>query len=183
MLFRSAERRDLYIDDQGALTLHQVSAKARNMARKHKIQVLFVDYLQLMSGTDAKSMRAYQLEEIMRGFKALAKSMQICVVALAQVNRKVEGEMPGLSDLKDSGSIEQDADVVAFIHRAIQVDPTLGDDWKFYASLRIAKNRQGRTGDIDLSYIGEETRFGAWSGPKPSKPGKTVQSTRAGTKL
>lgn len=164
-----AGRRNLFIDDQGALTLHQVSAKARNMKRKHGIDVLIVDYLQLMSGTDAKASRTYQLEEITRGLKALAKSLGIGVIALAQVNRKVEGGMPGLSDLKDSGAIEQDADIVAFIHRPIQVEPELGPEWKYFSTLRVAKNRQGRTGDIHLTYIGNETRFASWSGEIPVK--------------
>lgn len=167
-----AGKRALRIDDQGALTLHQVSAKARNMKRKHGMDVLIVDYLQLMSGTDQKASRTYQLEEITRGLKALAKSLGIGVIALAQVNRKVEGEMPGLADLKDSGAIEQDADVVAFIHRPIQADPDLSAEWKYYAKLRVAKNRQGRTGDIDLCYIGNETRFASWSGERPVKKTK-----------
>lgn len=165
-------RRNLFIDDQGALTLHQVSAKARNMKRKHSIDVLIVDYLQLMSGTDSKANRTYQLEEITRGLKALAKSLGIGVIALAQVNRKVEGGMPGLADLKDSGAIEQDADIVAFIHRPIQVEPELGPEWKYFATLRTAKNRQGRTGDVHLNYIGNETRFASWSGEIPVKRAK-----------
>ncbi|CAM5796602.1 replicative DNA helicase [Rhizobacter fulvus] len=161
--------RGFHIDDQGGLTLHQVCAKARNMKRKYSIDVLIVDYLQLMSGTDTKVSRAYQLEEITRGLKSLAKSLGIGVIALAQVNRRVEGDMPGLADLKDSGAIEQDADIVAFIHRPIQVDPTLGSEWKRFSTLRVAKNRQGRTGDIHLSYIGNETRFAGWSGEIPVK--------------
>lgn len=168
----SAANRSLHIDDQGALNLHQLNAKARNMRRKHSIDVLVVDYLQLMSGTDSKASRTYQLEEITRGLKALAKALGIGVIALAQVNRKVEGDMPGLADLKDSGAIEQDADIVAFIHRPIQVDPTLGPEWKFFSTLRVAKNRQGRTGDIYLSYIGNETRFASWAGEIPVKKAK-----------
>ncbi len=166
----AAARRNLLIDDQGALTLYQVCAKARRMKRRRGMDVLVVDYLQLMSGTDPKASRTYQLEEIMRGLKSLAKSMGIGVLALAQVNRKVEGGMPGLADLKDSGSIEQDADIVTFIHRPIQADPTLGVEWKNFATLRTAKNRQGRTGDINLSYVGNETRFAGWFGEVPVKP-------------
>lgn len=164
-----ASRRNLFIDDMGGLTLGQVTAKARAMKRKHGIDVLIVDYLQLMSGSDSRQPRAYQLEEISRGLKALGKSLNLAVIALAQVNRKVEGGMPGLSDLKDSGAIEQDADVVAFIHRPIMVDPELGDEWKYFAKLRLAKNRQGTTGDMPLTYIGNETRFASWSGQEPIK--------------
>lgn len=164
-----ASRRNLFVDDQGGLTLHQVTAKARNMRRKHGIDVLIVDYLQMMNGTDPRASRAYQLEEITRGLKGLAKSLGIAVVALAQVNRKVEGGMPGLSDLKDSGAIEQDADIVTFIHRPIHADPDLGDEWRYFAKLRCAKNRQGPTGDVSLTYIGHETRFANWSGAEPVK--------------
>jgi replicative DNA helicase len=168
-----AQSRNLYVDDMGGLTLGQVVAKARAMRRKYGIDVLVVDYLQLMSGTDSKQPRAYQLEEISRGLKALGKSLGIAVIALAQVNRKVEGGMPGLADLKDSGAIEQDADVVAFIHRPIQVDPELGEEWRYFAKLRVAKNRQGTTGDLALTYIGNETRFAGWSGPEPVKHTRT----------
>lgn len=174
----------LYIDDQGGLTIAQVRAKARAMKRKHNIAVLLVDYLQLMAGTDPKQSRAYQLEEITRGLKALAKELGIVVIALAQVLRKVETKadgMPGMSDLKDSGAIEQDADVIVFLHRAIVTNPKLSDEWKFYASAFVAKNRQGETGLLHLSYIGHETRFANWSGPPP-KGNDMADRQRAGNK-
>jgi replicative DNA helicase len=125
-----------------------------------------------MSGTDNKVSRAYQVEEISRGLKTLAKDLNIVVICLAQVNRGAADKgntPPGLHELRDSGSIEQDADVVAFIHRAIVADPNLGSDWTNYALLRLAKNRQGRTGDLNLAYVGEQTKFGQWNGPAPSK--------------
>ena len=159
----------LYIDDQSGLSLAQLALKARNLKRTRNIDVLIVDYLQLMSGRDDKVNRAYQLEEICRGLKSLAKELNIVVIALAQVNRRVGDAMPGLSDLKDSGSIEQDADVVAFVHRPIQHDPSLGTQFEHFAKLFIAKNRQGRTGVVPLAYIGHETRFGSWDGPEPQE--------------
>ena len=161
-----AASKKLYVDDQGALTLAQVRAKARAMKRKFGIGVLVIDYLQLMTGTDPKAMRTYQLEDITRGLKALAKELGIVVLVLAQVKRTVDG-MPGLSDLKDSGAIEQDADVVVFIHRPIVNKPDLPDEFRHYAQAFLAKNRQGPTGLINLAYVGKETRFGAWSGPPP----------------
>ena len=167
----------LYIDDQGGLNIHQATAKIRNLVRKHKVQVVIVDYLQLMNGTDAKVSRTYQLEEVMRSFKALAKSLGIAIVVLAQINRKVENGMPSLFDLKDSGAIEQDADVVMFIHRPIQVEPELGPEWSTFAQLRFAKNRQGRTGDTYLSYLGNQTRFAGWSGEIPTKSAKSRSKT------
>lgn len=168
----SSTRLNCCIDDQGGLTLAKARAKARNMKRTNKIEVLIVDYLQLMQGRDDKVSRTYQLEEISRGLKTLAKELGIVIIALAQVNRKSEDRanaIPGLSDLKDCGAIEQDADVVAFLHRPIMLDPSLGEAWAHFAKMRIAKNRQGRTGDINLAYIGHETRFASWIGPEPVK--------------
>jgi replicative DNA helicase len=102
-----------------------------------------------------------------KGLKILAKELDIAVICLAQVRRDAANTVPGLSDLKDSGAIEQDADVVAFIHRPIAADPQLPEPFKNYAQLRLAKNRQGRTGDIHLFYHGEYTRFDAWGGEPP----------------
>ena len=90
----------------------------------------------------------------------------------AQVNRGgVErvGQVPGLQDLRDSGAIEQDADVVAFIHRPIEAQPELGANFQNFALLRLAKNRQGRTGDVNLFYHGQYTCFESWAGPAPQK--------------
>jgi replicative DNA helicase len=160
----------LFIDDQPGLTFPQLRAKARAMKRKHGIKLLVVDYLQLMSGTDTKLSRNYQLEEISRGLKALAKSLGIAVVALAQVNRDAT-EMPSMRDLRDSGAIEQDADIITFVHRPIVAKPDLGDEWKQYAQWFIAKNRQGETCLIDMTYIGNETRFTSWFGQRPQAQG------------
>lgn len=161
-----------FVSDQGALTLNQVRTKARNLRRLAGIDVLIVDYIGLMSSTSNKENRNVQLGEISRGLKALAKELQISVLCLAQLNRKAEERadaMPQMSDLRDSGEIEQDADVILFIKRPIMANPDLGEEWKFYAKLAIAKNRQGRCGVIDLSYIGEQTRFSGWGGPPPKK--------------
>ena len=131
-----------------------------------------VDYIGLMSGMDAKANRNTQLEEISRGLKTLAKELGIAVLCLAQLNRKSEerpDQMPMMSDLRDSGAIEQDADVIVFIKRPIMSNPDLGGDWQHYAKLSVAKNRQGRCGYLHLSYIGEQTTFSGWAGPPPSK--------------
>ncbi len=163
-----------YASDQGNLTINQVRTKARNLKRLHGLNVLIVDYIGLMAGVDPKQNRAYQLEEISRGLKTLAKELDICVLCLAQVNRKVEERSehaPVLSDLRDSGAIEQDADVVMFIHRPIQQKPELAAEWEHYAKLTVVKNRQGRCGVMHLSYQGDQTRFGNWAGPPPSNKG------------
>lgn len=167
-----SKRLNFYVTDQGGLNINQVRSKARAIKRLHGLNVLIVDYIGLMSGLDAKQQRAYQLEEISRGLKTLAKELDMTVLCLAQVNRKVEERTdatPQLSDLRDSGAIEQDADVVVFVHRPIQAKPDLGGDWTNYAKASIAKNRNGRCGVINLFYLGEQTKFAAWSGPAPSK--------------
>lgn len=165
-----AKKLQFYVSDQGGLNINQVRAKARAIKRQHGLSVLVVDYLGLMVGLDPKQNRAYQLEEVSRGLKTLAKELGISVVVLAQLNRDVEkraDQTPMPSDLRDSGAIEQDADVILLIYRPIQAKPDLGNEWKHYAKLRIGKARQGRTGDVNLSYIGEQTRFEDWTGPPP----------------
>lgn len=174
-LVDSVERsktRHFYVVEQSGLNILQVRAKAKALRRRKGLDVLIVDYIGLMSGTDSKVSRAYQIEEISRGLKTLAKELGIVVICLAQVNRGAADKgnsPPGLHELRDSGAIEQDADVVGFIHRAIMQNPDLGDQWKNYALLRVSKNRQGRTGDVHLFYVGEQTKFGQWSGEVPSK--------------
>lgn len=161
-----------FVSDKSGLNIMQVRSKARALKRRQSLDVLMVDYIGLMSGMDSKQPRAYQIEEISRGLKGLAKDLDIVVVCLAQVNRGgVErvGQVPGLQDLRDSGAIEQDADVVAFIHRPIEAQPELGANFQNFALLRLAKNRQGRTGDVNLFYHGQYTCFESWAGPAPQK--------------
>ena len=161
-----------FVSDKSGLNIMQLRSKARALKRRQSLDVLIVDYIGLMSGMDSRQPRAYQIEEISRGLKGLAKDLDIVVVCLAQVNRGgVErvGQVPGLQDLRDSGAIEQDADVVAFIHRPIEAQPELGENFRNYALLRVAKNRQGRTGDVNLFYHGQYTCFESWAGPAPQK--------------
>ena len=155
----------LHINDQSGLNINQVRTKARALRRKHGLRVLIVDYLGLMSGLDAKQPRTYQLEDITKGLKSLAKELGITVLLLTQLNRKVEertDQIPMLSDLRDSGAIEQDADIVLFIHRPIKAKPDLPDEWKYYAKASVAKVRDGEPGNFDLMYIGENTKFQDW---------------------
>lgn len=161
-----------YVSDKSGLNILQVRSKARSLKRRYGLDVLIVDYIGLMSGLDSKQSRAYQIEEISRGLKALAKDLDIVVICLAQVNRAAAARgnnPPGLHELRDSGAIEQDADVVAFIHRPIMENPEAGEQFRNYGLLRVAKNRQGRCDDVHLSYQGEYTKFGSWSGPAPAK--------------
>jgi replicative DNA helicase len=145
------------------------------------LDVLIVDYIGLMAGLDAKANRNTQIEEISRGLKTLAKELSMSVICLAQLNRKSEerpDQMPQLSDLRDSGAIEQDADVIIFIKRPIMANPEIGDNFKYYAKASVAKNRQGRCGFLDLSYIGENTRFANWSGAAPQKESQNHSGRR-----
>ena len=160
-----------YSNDKGGLNINQVRAKARALRRKFGLKLLILDYLQLMSGTDPRAPRTYQLEEASRGLKALAKELGIPVIALVQVSRGVEKEidqMPRMSDIKDCGAIEQDADVILFIARPIQRKADLDAEWKYYAKGLVAKQRGGRCGPLDFTYIGENTRFMDWPKDTPA---------------
>lgn len=162
---------NLHLDDQPALTLLDVRSKARLVKRKYGLDFLVIDYLQLMSG--AGDNRNQQIEEISRGLKALAKELDIVVLALSQLSRAAAGRArPQLSDLRDSGAIEQDADVVMFIHRDEVDNPQT--HMRGLADLFVAKNRQGRIDDVLLNYQGQFTRFSDSTGSRPSLPEQRV---------
>lgn len=159
----------LLIDDTPALTVHELRARARRLKRDHDIALAVVDYLQLMSG-EGKN-RNEQIEGISRGLKALAKELKIPVIALSQLNRAVDGrpnKRPTMSDLRDSGAIEQDADLIAFLYR----DEVYNPDGPFQglAELKIGKQRNGRTGTVRLTFLGPFVRFenhhGEWPQPE-----------------
>lgn len=155
---------NLHLDDQGALTLLDVRGKARLVKRKHGLDLLVIDYLQLMSG--AGENRNQQIEEISRGLKALAKELDIAILALSQLSRNAANKSrPQLSDLRDSGAIEQDADIVIFVHRDEVDNPQT--HLRGYADVFIAKNRQGRIDDVLLAYQGQYTRFSDSTGSRP----------------
>ncbi len=164
--------RRLHVIDRAGLNIRQVRSLARGLKRRHGLDVLVVDYVGLMPGLDPRQPRTYQLGEASSGLKALAKDLGIAIIGLAQVNRGVADradQVPMLSDLRDSGSFEQDADVVALLHRPEAAKPDLGDDFAGYALLRVAKNRQGSTGDVHLEYDGPRTTFSPWQGPVPTR--------------
>lgn len=159
----------LYLDEQGGLTLADVRAKSRIVKRKHGLDVLVLDYLQLMAGNGDN--RNNEIEVISRGLKALAKELNIPIVVLAQLSRKCEergDKRPILSDLRDSGAIEQDADVVMFVYRDEQYNKNT--HWKGTAEILIRKNRQGQTGDVILTFRGEYSRFENFTGTIPEAP-------------
>jgi len=157
---QTMERMGLWIDDQGALRLLDVRMKAKQVKRKAGLDVLVVDYLQLMEG-DGDTRNA-QIETITRGLKALAKELEITVVLLSQLNRELErrpNKRPQPSDLRDSGAIEQDADVVMFLYRDEVYHADTMD--KGICEVDVALNRQGQSGRVALSFIGAQTRFEA----------------------
>jgi replicative DNA helicase len=155
----------LFVMDRPGLNFFQVATCARRHKRKHGIDLLVVDYLQLMAGEEGEK-RHSQIEEITRNLKTLAKELDIAILLLSQLSRKTEeSRRPKLSHLRDSGSIEQDADVVIFIHREEVDNPET--QWKNYADIHVAKNRQGALGRIGAGYIGHQVRFENFDGSLP----------------
>ena len=149
----------LYVDDNADLGIMELMSKARQLKRKGKLDLLIIDYLQLMK-TGKEENRAVAIGAISRGLKILAKEMQIPVIALAQLSRKVEEkgrERPQLSDLRESGSIEQDADMVWFVERKFV--QTHREEDKHSAELIVAKHRNGSVKDIPMTFIPEYTTF------------------------
>lgn len=168
----------LYIDDTPALTISALRTRARRLKRKHGLGLIVVDYLQLLSGNKASDNRVQEVSEITRGLKTLAKELHVPVVALSQLSRSVEqrdDKRPLLSDLRESGSIEQDADVVMFVYREgyylARQEPSEGDSEKYLAwqqkmlqtqntsELIISKQRHGPIGTVKLFCDGRFTKF------------------------
>ena len=149
----------VFIDDQPGRTMTQMAAVSRRMKRQHDIGIVIIDYLQLIEAEDKNQPREQQISSITRRLKFLAKDLDIPVIALAQLNRGVEqreDKRPRLADLRESGAIEQDADVVMFLHRPEAYDP---EDRPGEAFVIVAKNRSGPVGDAHLTWIKQQLRF------------------------
>ena len=149
---------EIYIDDTPGLGLLELRAKARRLKLQHNIQMIIVDYLQLMEARKAEN-RQQEISSISRGLKALARELEVPVIAVSQLNRSVEtreGHTPRMSDLRESGSIEQDADVIILLHREDYYDPTKRPG---EVDLNIAKQRNGPTGKVKLTFRREILRF------------------------
>jgi len=151
----------IWIDDNPNLTVMEIRAKARRLkARLGDLGVIFVDYLQLMSGSGRAESRQIEISEISRSLKILARELETPVVALSQLSRNLEqraDKRPMLADLRESGAIEQDADVVMFLYRDEIYDPESSDIGT--SEVIIAKHRNGPTGTVRLAFIGNFTKF------------------------
>lgn len=161
----------IFITDRSGLNINQIRALARSLKRKRGLRVLVVDHLTLVRGLDPKMLRAYQMQEVTSGLKALAKELGITVILLVQVDRSTDGRpdpMPQLADIKGTASVEEDSDIVIFIHREYKNKPDLPNEWKYYAEISVAKQRDGELGRVPACYIGENTRFMTW--PKDTPP-------------
>ena len=158
-------QKEIYIDDMGSNTMMEIRAKSRRLQAEIKgLDLLIIDYMQLMSVKKNKENRQQEIAEISRSLKILAKELGIPVIALSQLNRAVENRnvpVPQLSDLRESGAIEQDADIVLFIYRSEVYKKRLKEEdiKEGIAEIYISKNRHGSTGEIDLLFLKEITAF------------------------
>jgi replicative DNA helicase len=183
----------LYVDDTPSLSVFELRTKARRLVRDYGVKIIIIDYLQLMNASGMSyNSRQEEVSTISRSLKGLAKELNIPIIALSQLNRSVENRVgtdpnnpdskrPQLSDLRESGAIEQDADMVCFIHRPeyykIYKD-NHGNDLKGLAEIIIAKHRNGAVGDVRLRFRGEYARFANISDESlPPMPGEIDDNT------
>ena len=161
----------MYIGDTPSLSIFELRTKARRLVREHGIKIIIIDYLQLMNASGMKfGSREQEVSMISRSLKQLAKELDIPIIALSQLNRSVEnradGKRPQLSDLRESGAIEQDADIVCFIHRPEYYTKSgqdaSGNDIRGLAEFIIAKHRSGAVGDVQMHFRAEFARFENW---------------------
>ena len=177
---RSLVEAPIFIDDTPAISIFELRAKCRRLKVQHQIEAIFVDYLQLMTGTgDNKGSREQEVSNISRSLKSIAKELDIPVIALSQLNRSVElrsgNKRPQLSDLRESGAIEQDADLVIFIHRPEKYDiyeDEQGNSLVGLAEIILAKHRNGPIGDIQLKFKDESAKFVELDALLPLKSGE-----------
>ncbi len=153
-------RAPIFVDDTPALAVAELRAKARRLKAEHHLGMVIVDYLQLLRGRANTERREQEISEISRTLKAIAKELSVPVIALSQLNRQVESRgdrRPQLSDLRESGAIEQDADVILFVYRDEVYHPDSED--KGIAEVIVGKQRNGPTGFVKLAFLGPFTAF------------------------
>ncbi|UKI25301.1 MAG: replicative DNA helicase [Bacteroidales bacterium] len=178
---RSLFSAPLYVDDSPSLSILELRTKARRLVKEHGVKIIIIDYLQLMNATGMKfGSREQEVSMISRSLKQLAKELNIPVIALSQLSRKVEerndgNKRPQLSDLRESGAIEQDADIVCFIHRPEYYTRSTTDaenrDIRGMAEFIVAKHRSGSVDDIEMSFVARFARFQNRSEPMPFEKG------------
>jgi len=159
------EKRNIFIDDSAGLTPTDLRARARRLHRDHGLSLIVIDYLQLMQIAGGGENRTNEISEISRSLKAIAKELEVPVIALSQLNRSLEqrpDKRPVMSDLRESGAIEQDADVIMFIYRDEVYNPD-SEDNKGQAEVIIRKQRNGPIGAVPLTFLGKYTRFENYS--------------------
>jgi replicative DNA helicase len=158
----------IFIDETGGLNPMELRSRARRLSRQcGKLGLIIIDYLQLMSGSSTGENRATEISEISRSLKSLAKELDVPVIALSQLNRGLEqrpNKRPVMSDLRESGAIEQDADVILFIYRDEVYNPDSQD--KGTAEIIIGKQRNGPIGPVRLTFLGPHTKFDNFAGPQ-----------------
>jgi replicative DNA helicase len=160
-----------FVDDSPSRTMTEIAATARRLKRREGLGLVIIDYLQLIEPDNPKDQRQEQVAKIARRLKGLARELKIPVVCLAQLNRQAEvtrDNKPRLSHLRESGAIEQDADVVIFVHREefYQTNEEDRQRVKGQADLMVRKQRNGPTGDVKLTWLHEFTRFENWQQPE-----------------
>ena len=178
---RSLFSAPLYVDDSPSLSILELRTKARRLVKEHGVNIIIIDYLQLMNATGMKfGSREQEVSMISRSLKQLAKELNIPVIALSQLSRKVEerndgNKRPQLSDLRESGAIEQDADIVCFIHRPEYYTRSTTDaenrDIRGMAEFIVAKHRSGSVDDIEMTFVARFARFQNRSEPMPFEKG------------
>ena len=156
------EQSPMFIDDTPAISVLEMRAKVRRLSSQHKLGLIVVDYLQLMRGRNATENRTQEISEISRSLKAMAKELNVPVIALSQLNRSLESrtdKRPMMSDLRESGAIEQDADVICFIYRDEVYNKAEDNPLKGISEIIIGKQRNGPTGTVKLTFVKEFTMF------------------------
>ena len=181
---------DLYIDDSAALNIFEFRAKARRMVTKYKVGIIIIDYLQLMSGTSKNGgNREQEISNISRNLKALAKELKVPIIALSQLSRAVEtrkeSKVPQLSDLRESGAIEQDADMVMFIYRPEYYEvknDEMGESTHGLTEVRIAKHRNGSLETVKFRALLHIQKFEEWTGGTAQLPYPSTKPISGGWK-
>lgn len=168
----------IFIDDTPAMTVLEMRAKARRLKSEHNLGMVVIDYLQLMKGRSGVENRAQEISEISRSLKAMAKELDVPVVALSQLNRSLESrpdKRPKLSDLRESGAIEQDADVIGFIYRDEVYNTAPDNPNRGIAEFIIGKQRNGPIGTVKLTFLAEYTTFETYSSMEPPSGYTSIQ--------